>query len=217
MSVHTLHRIDPPRGRTPRDQHRSDGPLAMDPVSHAPPRPEPVPLQDMHPFLRRLAEEHAILLQEVNAFEEAIASIGRDGYTREADSRLKHFFGVFDQAFVPHNRREETILFPLLRERLIVSGEHAKGADGPTATDLMEDEHSKAMQLAVVALNFLGLVFRLPEPRSSMIVLDAALEQSKNLIELLRLHVLREDGIVFPLAHRLIARSEFDGLQARTV
>lgn len=32
-----------------------------------------------------------------------------------------------------------------------------------TAVDLMEDEHAKAMQLAAVVLNFLGLAFRLPE------------------------------------------------------
>lgn len=50
-----------------------------------------------------------------------------------------------------------------------------------------------------------------------MIVLDAALEQGKNLVELLRLHVFREDSIVFPLAHRLISTAEFDSLQAGAV
>ena len=95
--------------------------------------------------------------------------------------------------------------------------EHGGRGDAPTATELMEDEHAKAMQLAAVTLNFLGLVFRLPDERSAMIVLDAALEQGKNLIELLRLHVFREDNIVFPLAHRLIAGAEFDSLQARAV
>jgi hemerythrin-like domain-containing protein len=43
-------------------------------------------------------------------------------------------------------------------------------------------------------------------------LLDAALEQAKNLGELLRLHVFREDNIVFPLAHSLISRAEFDGM-----
>jgi len=63
-------------------------------------------------------------------------------------------------------------------------------------------------------VNFLGLVFRLPDERSGMIVLDAALEQGKNLVELLRLHVFREDNVVFPLAHRLISRAEFDAMQS---
>ena len=79
----------------------------------------------------------------------------------------------------------------------------------------MEDEHAKAMQLAAVVVNFLGLVFRLPDERSGMIVLDAALEQGKNLVELLRLHVFREDNVVFSLAHRLISTAEFDEMQSR--
>ena len=79
----------------------------------------------------------------------------------------------------------------------------------------MEDEHAKAMQLAAVVVNFLGLVFRLPDERSAMIVLDTALEQGKNLVELLRLHVFREDNVVFSLAHRLIFRAEFDEMQSR--
>jgi hemerythrin-like domain-containing protein len=78
----------------------------------------------------------------------------------------------------------------------------------------MQDEHAKALQLAAVVVNFLGLVFRLPDERSGMIVLDAALEQGKNLAELLRLHVFREDNVVFALAHRLISTADFDEMHA---
>ena len=89
------------------------------------------------------------------------------------------------------------------------------GSISITATDLMQDEHAKALQLAVVVVNFLGLVFRLPDERSGMIVLDAALEQGKNLVELLRLHIFREDNVVFILAHRLISTAKFDEMQSR--
>jgi hemerythrin-like domain-containing protein len=223
MNVHILHRIDLPARPAHgghehdhgNDHEHGEGPLALDPVSYAPPKPAPVPAHEMHPFLRAFGEEHVALLRELDAAEEAILSIGRDGYTRQADGKLRRFFDFLDQAFVPHNRREEAVLFPLLRERLIASGEHGKAGGSPTATDLMEDEHAKAMQLAAVVVGFLGLVFRLPDERSAMIVLDAALEQGKNLIELLRLHVFREDNIVFPLAHRLILAAELDALQAR--
>jgi iron-sulfur cluster repair protein YtfE (RIC family) len=174
-----------------------------------------VPAQALHPFLRRFREEHVPFMQELNAFEAAILSIQQSGYTRETDAKLRHFFQYFDQEFTPHSRREEAILFPTLRERLIASGEHGRGNSPTTATDLMDDEHAKAMQLAAVVVNFLGLVFRLPDERSGMIVLDAALEQGKNLIELLRLHVFREDNVVFPLAHRLISAAEFDEMQSR--
>ena len=46
---------------------------------------------------------------------------------------------------------------------LIADGEHGRGMVPITAIDLMEDEHAKAMQLAAVVLNFVGLAFRLPE------------------------------------------------------
>ena len=75
----------------------------------------------------------------------------------------------------------------------------------------------KALQLAAVIVNFLGLMFRLPDDKSRLVTLDAALEESKNLIELLRLHVFREDNIILPLAHRLISTAEFEQMQSRTM
>lgn len=216
VNAHILHRIDLPHEQAERGQDSGRAPYAMGPRgNHKPPCSEPVPRQDLHPFLRKFGDEHVAFLQELNAFEEAIFSIQRNGYTREFDARLRHFFHFLDEEFFPHSRREEVTLFPLLRERLIASGEHGNESVPARATDLMEDEHAKAMQLAAVVLNFLGLVFRLPDERSGMIVLDAVLEQSKNLIELLRFHVFREDSLVFPLAHRLIIRAEFDAMQAK--
>jgi iron-sulfur cluster repair protein YtfE (RIC family) len=188
----------------------------MDPPdAYAPSRIDPVPAEVLHPFLRQFRDEHVPFMEELNVFEAAILSIQKSGYTKESDTKLRHFFHYLDQEFTPHSRREEATLFPLLRERLIASGEHGSGNVPATATDVMEDEHEKAMQLAAVVVNFLGLVFRLPDERSAMTVLDAALEQGKNLVELLRLHVFREDNVVFSLAHRLISTAEFDQMQSK--
>ena len=200
MDVHILNRIDPLRKQPERGLDVAQGLSPMDPPdAYAPPSVEPVPAAELHPFLRKLRDEHVPLMEELNAFEAAILSIQNAGYTKESDAKLRRFFHYFDQEFTPHHRREEASLFPLLRERLIAAGEHGKGSVPTTATDLMEDEHAKAMQLAAVVVNFLGLAFRLPDERSRLIVLDAALEQGKNLVELLRLHVFREDNVVSPL------------------
>ena len=216
MDVHILNRIDPLRKQAERGLDGGQGLSPMDPPdAYAPPSVEPVHAADMHPFLRKFMDEHVPFMEELNAFEAAIVSIQKAGYTREADAKLRHFFHFFDHEFSPHHRREEATLFPLLHERLIASGEHGNGEDPATATDLMQDEHAKALQLAAVVVNFLGLVFRLPDERSGMIVLDAALEQGKDLVELLRLHIFREDNVVFALAHRLISTAEFDQMQAR--
>jgi hemerythrin-like domain-containing protein len=216
MQIHKLHRIDPLGKQAERGLDSGHGLSPMDPPdAYAPSGIEPVPAEALHPFLRQFRDEHVPFMQELDAFEAAILSIQKTGYTRESDAKLRHFFHYLDQEFTHHSRREEAALFPLLRERLIASGEHGSGSVPATATEVMEDEHAKAMQLAAVIVNFLGLVFRLPDERSGMIVLDAALEQGKNLVELLRLHVFREDNVVFSLAHRLISKTEFDEMQSR--
>jgi hemerythrin-like domain-containing protein len=216
MDVHILKRIDPLRKQAERGLDSGTGLSPMDPPdAYAAASVKPVLAADMHPFLRKFREEHVPFMEQLNAFEAAILSIQKTEYTKESDTRLRHFFHFFDHEFIPHSRREEATLFPLLHERLIASGEHGKGSIPTTAADLMQDEHAKAMQLAAVVVNFLGLVFRLPDERSGMIVLDAALEQGKNLVELLRLHVFREDNVVFSLAHRLISKAEFDEMQSR--
>ena len=211
-----LNRIDQLKKQPEIERGLDEGLSPMDPPeAYAPPRVESVSPAEMHPFLRRCVDEHAPFMVEVNAFEDTILNIQKEGYTREADSKLKHFFNFFDEEFIPHNRREEATIFPLLRERLLASGEHGVGDDPATAIDIMEDEHTKAAQLAAVILNFLGLAFRFSDEKTKLVILDAAIEQSKFLVELLRLHIFREDNVVFSLAHRLISRAEFDEMQSR--
>ena len=188
----------------------------MDPPgAYTPPAMMPVSPSEMHPFLRKFIEEHVSFANELNLFEEAIITIQKSGYTKELDTKFRHFFHFFDRDFIQHSHREEVILFPLLNARLIADGEHSKTEVPTTGVDVMEDDHLKAVQLAAVVLNFLGLVFRLPDEKSRLIVLDTALEQGKNLVELLRLHIFREDNVVFPAMHRLISNEEFDGMSSR--
>ena len=218
MDLRKLNRIDPLRRQPAGGPDGGTGLSPMDPPdAYAPPGMEPVPAAELHPFLRNFRDAHVPLMQAVNAFEETILSIRKAGYTTESDAALKRFFHFFAQEFARHSRREEATLFPLLHQRLIANGEHGRGKDPATAIDLIRDEHAEATQLAAVILNFLGLAFRLPDEKSRLIVLDAALEQGTNLVELLRLHVFREDNIICSLAHRLISSAEFDAMQSRAV
>lgn len=202
--------IQPETGNCPSGLSPMDPPDA-----YSPPAVDKVKLEEMHPFLRQFVEEHALFLEEIKKFEETILSIQKDGYTREADKSLRHFFTFFDLEFMPHNKREDVSLFPLLNQRLLISGEHSKTEIPTTSVDLMEEDHLKASQLAAVILNFFELAFRLPDQGSKLIVLDMALEQGKDLVELLRLHIFREDNMVLPTAHRLISWGEFDDLEQK--
>ena len=215
MNKNDLKQNDPLK-RQPLQGEKDEGLSPMDPPdAFAPPAMESMDLELIHPFLRQLFDEHKLFLDELNNFEAAILQVQSEGYTKELDQKLKHFFHSFEADFIPHSRREEVALFPLLNERLIAEGEHSKSEHQMTSIDLMEDDHIKAVQIAAVVLNFMGLVFRLQDHNSRLIVLDAALEQGKNLVELLRLHIFREDNIVFGSAHRLITTEEFDDMQSR--
>jgi hemerythrin-like domain-containing protein len=106
-------------------------------------------------------------------------------------------------------------LFPILKQRLIDSGEHSNEPILKTPVDLMEDDHVKFIQLASLTFNILGLAARLPDKHSRMLTYDVAYNTGIELVELLRLHIYREDNILFPLAHKLLTKSEFFNIEEK--
>lgn len=214
-TVRTLNERDP-MAKQPQQGIGGPGMSPMDPPdAYAPPALDRVSPAELHPYLRQLSDEHALLSQELKIVEEAIRSIPTSGFTEDVDRTLARFFQVFERDFIPHSRQEELAVFPLLSERLIAAGEHSKGTVPTTAVDVMRDDHLKALQRAAIARSGLRLASRLPDERSRLIVLEASLRQVMDLVELLRLHMFREDNIVFASAHRLIAGAEFDAMSSR--
>ncbi|MBT4760658.1 MAG: hemerythrin domain-containing protein [Bdellovibrionaceae bacterium] len=184
-----------------------DPPSAMDP-----PNIDEIPKADRHIFLQRLMEEHEELTKELNNFEKAITEISEKGVTKEADRAFRHFFHFFDQEVLDHQKKEEKELFPILAKRLPpVEGVYpGSESESLTPVEIMEDDHLKIIQLVAVVFNFFGLASRMKDPTSRVMVLDAAIEQGKSLVELLRLHMFREDNVVFVLAHQNIDKELFD-------
>lgn len=178
---------------------------------------EEIPRDQMHSILQDFYEEHDQITEALVKFEEALLTIQAEGITKEADEALRVFFEFFDTEFMKHDKKEEKILFPLLAKRLIEKGEHSQGRVPTTAIDMMEGDHLKAVQLVGVVFNFFGLSIRLPDEKSRAIVLDAAIEQGKILVELLRLHIFRENSIVFPLAHKYIETCEFNQMPRKEI
>lgn len=188
----------------------------MDPPdAYAPPGKIDVDPDAMHPFLKELMADHRTIKEDLASFEATILSIKKSGVKKETNERLAHFFHTFDEVFIPHDKKEEKILFPALEKKLIEKGEHGQGRIPVTAIDVMEGDHIKAIQQAAVIFNFLALASRLKDDLSRNLVLDAAILQSEELIELLRLHIFREDSIVFPLAHKYIGEAELNRLWER--
>ncbi len=171
-----------------------------------------VDMDNLNPALNDLINEHKELLEIVAKFDTALTDFKTAKYILNDDTNqvFNKFFNYFDSEILPHNKKEERFLFPLLNERMLETGEH--GLDNITAVDLMEDDHVKFIQLGSLVFNFLGLAARLPDGHSRYLVLDIAYHNGKELAELLRLHVFREDNTIFPLAQKLLTKEELDSI-----
>ena len=170
--------------------------------------------EDRSASINIFMQEHEAVLKVVEEFEKGIIEYKTNGYklTKGINDSFAKFFKCFDDDLLPHNRKEEKTLFPILQNKLILAGEHSKGAKKITAIDVMEDDHVKFIQLGALAFNLLGLATRMIDDRSRIFVLDTAYETSRELIELIKLHIYREDETLFPLAQKYISEMEFEEL-----
>ncbi len=180
------------------------------PEAYEPPETDTMPYEDMHPLLQKFMDEHRACEKRLDGFEEVLNLMRGKGPSREALDGLKDFYEFLDGQIVKHNLKEEKVLFPLLQPHLLESGAHSNGPFPKTVIDMLEDDHSQVMQAAAVSFSFFGMAARLPDADSRAVVFDAAIEQGKMLVELLRLHIFREDNVVFPLAHKNCSTEELD-------
>ena len=215
IELKQLNESDPLERRAEKQSGEMEFSPMDPPDAYAPPAVDPVPYEDMPVLLRGLMDEHKELTVALSSFEDAMDQLRDAGPTQHVQEGLSTFFRFIDDHVVTHHLKEEKVLFPLLHERLLEVGEHGAGLYQKTAIDVMEDDHIRVIQLAAVTFNLLGLVARLPDPASRTIVLDAALTQGRSLVELARLHIFREDTVVFPLAARHISGDEFSELNKR--
>lgn len=183
-----------------------DPPDAFDPQNI-----EPIAYEELHPFLKKLADEHTVFSTVLNAFEEALIKWRENNwrFDEEIDKKFKNFFEFIDEKVPVHNQKEEKDLFPLLNKKLIEIGEHNSKDSTLTGISIMEDEHIKVAQAAAIVFNFLGLGSRLPDQRSKEITFEAAFEQGIAIIETMKLHIFREENILFPQAMKLFDEDEF--------
>ncbi len=184
------------------------------PSAYDAPKEEEVAYEDMHPLLQHLIDEHKEYSKKLEEFEETIMLIEGGKIDKEIDNRLRDFFAYMDEEVIPHNREEEKALFPTISQSMIKEGRHSKGGDEKfNVIDVLEDEHVKIIQMVSVTFNMFALFVRIPDERSRIMILDVALNQAKELVELLKLHIYREDTIIFSYANRHLSVEELDKIQ----
>ena len=170
----------------------------------------------MNVFIQDLMDEHKEVVENIEKFDQALINFKEGGFviTQEINETFNNFFRFFDDHIVPHNKKEERHFFRILHDRLIESGEHGTGDEPQTAVDLMEDDHNKFIQLAALCFNLLGLGVRLKDLESRAITFDLAFNNGRELTELLRLHIFREDETLFPIAQKLLNKEDFQIINA---
>jgi|TARA_R110000787_G_C13401448_1_gene443423 hemerythrin-like domain-containing protein len=209
---------DPVKANAEKDEFSIESELSpMDPPDAystlAQLKNEDVPFNDA---LNVFVEEHKELSKIINDFEKALSAFKEAQYVinDEINNSFKQFFDFFDNNLLPHNRKEEKILFPILNKALLANNEHGTGEEPITAVDLMEDDHIKFIQLGALTFNLLGLAPRYRDEQARMFTYDVAYNNAKELVELLKLHIFREDNTLFPLAQKFLSKEELKTIQS---
>jgi len=211
IDLKNANRVDPLKRMVEKETGANEFSPMDPPDAFAPPTIDAVPYAEMHLCLQKLVDEHRSFTKELSDFEGALNEFKTTGWTlnKEIEKKFSGFFSFMDDVLTKHHLKEEKILFPLLEKRLIENHEHSQGRFPKTAIDMLEDDHVKVMQHMTLMFNFLALGAQLPQAESASLTFDVACEQGLRLVELLRLHIFREDNIVFSKAQKYITADEF--------
>ena len=203
---------DPIKREVTKEPGIDEGESPMDPPEAYSKKIEHISYDDMPDVIKKLMLEHKVAIKKINKFEKALQQFREEKWkiNKDINDIFSEFFQFFDNELLHHNRKEEKVLFPLLEEKFIESGEHGTSKFSQTPINIFEDDHYQFIQLGTLAFNMIGISSRLPDEDSKNIVSDMAYQNSLELIEMLRLHIYREDETLFQLAHQLISSEEFE-------
>ena len=214
LDLKKLKVIDPLKPQASVDLDGQAGTSPFDPPDeYSQPVNNGVTPENMHPYLRGFVDEHTEFSERLDRLDSLVADIKTQGaITDELFTQLKKFFDEFESEVFEHNRREERELFPILRVRMLERGEHSSGPERTTPVNVLEGEHIEAVRISAVALGFCALAHKLEHPESRQMVLSIAVERCEALAKLMRLHIFREDRIVFALAQEFLSPDELEKL-----
>lgn len=170
--------------------------------------------EDFAPALKMLWDDHQEFLAVLDCFEQALTSFKNEGWkiSPETSRGFGQFFEFMDHDTPRHNAKEEKALFPLLHEKLVATGECSPGEHPTTSVDVMEDDHLKVAQASALVFNLLGIASRLRDENSRATLNQIAYDQGREIIEVMRLHILKENEVLLPQAQHLL-----DGEELHTV
>jgi hemerythrin-like domain-containing protein len=135
-----------------------------------------------------LREEHELVLMVVAAMEREVASIETtDHVNADRVANMIDFTRNFTDGC--HHAKEEKLLFPLLEQRDPAAG-------GPVSVMLSEHDAGREAVRAIVGA--------LPDVDADAAARRTVAENLGLYAQLLRLHINKENNVLFPLADRLL-------------
>ena len=215
LDLKNINKQDPLKRMVERQQETEEFSPMDPPEAFKPPVVDAIKYEDMHPLLQSLMNEHIKCNEMLSDFENIIISLHTEGFSKNNLEGINNFFSFFDESVIAHNHKEDKTVFAELNPILHKKEEYSIGSK-KTVIDFMEEDHIKMLQLAAISFNLFGLITRIPDDNSRLVILDLAVEQSKALIEILKLHIFREDTIVFPMANNYLSIEILDALNINT-
>lgn len=209
LDLKNLNKQDPIKRMVERQNETEEFSPMDPPDAFKPPVLEDAKYENMHPIIQTLMDEHKECNKVIDAFESTLNVLFSTGFSKITLDGINDFYSYFDDFIIDHNRKENDTIFAELNKELREKGEFSIGTN-KTEVDLMEDDHIKMLQLAAISFNLFGLITRIPDESSRLVILDLAVEQTKALIEMLKLHIFREDNIVFPTANKYLSKQILD-------
>lgn len=135
----------------------------------------------------QLRHEHELVLIVVGAMEREVEALRVGEVHEQTIARMVAFTRDFTDGC--HHSKEEKVLFPLLEER-------SPQAGGPVSVMLSEHKAGRAAVHAIAE--------NLPAARESEAARAAVADNLALYAELLRLHINKENVVLFPLAERTL-------------
>lgn len=212
LDFKNLNKQDPLKRMVERQDETEEFSPMDPPEAFNPPTLDEVKYEDMHKLIQSLMDEHKACNKVINTFENTLNELHSEGFSKNTLEGINDFFSFFDNSIIAHNKKEDDTIFSDLNIILHEKQEYSTGTK-KTVVDLMEDDHIKMLQLAAISFNLFGLVTRIPDEGSGMVILDLAVEQSKALVEILKIHIFREDNVVFPMANNYLSVEVLDAMQ----
>jgi len=144
-------------------------------------------------------DEHRLIEQVLGSLETYVAGIGQ-GLSPER--RMLADYAAFFRGFADgcHHAKEEDLLFQRLLERGFPRD------TGPLAVMFHEHVLGRARVKVIVGLGE-------AEGPLGAVEVQLAVETASAFIELLRAHILKEDGVLYPMSERLLTGPELDALE----